>query len=464
MVIVLGNILLFLEDLISGNLPFVLTVFGGIYLTAKGKFFQISGLFKSFGLVKKAFKAPKRKEDGVTSFQAACTALSATVGTGNIAGVAGAVSLGGAGAVFWMWVASFFGMAVKYGEVALSILYRDNELLKGGPMYYIKKGCPYFFKKMSEVFAICALPAVICGGNITQINAAVTSYSQSFDVRLISGIIFAVLTAIAIRGGIKQIGNITEKLVPFMSLVYIILTITIILINADAVATAFKMIFKGAFTPRAVTGGAVGSMSRAALIGASRGVFSNEAGLGTSAMSHSVAKDADFKCQGLFGIFEVFIDTVVICTLTALTILCSGVNIRYGTDASSYLVINAVSTVFGRLSKIIISVMMLVFAYSSVIGWAVYGQICTEWIGNNRLKNIFLKTYPLFCIVGAICNTAYAWRLAAFFNGLMLCINLPSVIYLSNDFLTKEGKKSDFKKNRKFKKNVRRTRSNTAFQ
>ncbi len=451
----LGNILLFLENLISGNLPFVLIVFGGIYLTAKGKFFQISGLFKSFSLVKKAFKTPKRYDEGVTSFQAACTALSATVGTGNIAGVAGAVSLGGAGAVFWMWVSSFFGMAVKYGEVALSIIYRDNELLKGGPMYYIKKGCPNILKKVAGIFAICALPAVVCGGNITQTNAAVTSYTQNFIVKIILGVIFAVLTAIAIRGGIKKIGNITEKLVPLMSLVYIMLTVTIILINIDAVIPAFKMIFKGAFTPKAVTGGAVGSMSRAVLIGASRGLFSNEAGLGTSAMSHSVAKDANPKSQGLFGIFEVFVDTVVICTLTALTILCSGVNINYGTDASSYLVIDAVSTVFGGLSGIIISVMMLVFAFSSVIGWAVYGQICTEWIGSNRLKNIFLKTYPLFCVLGAICNTAYAWRLAAFFNGLMLCINLPAVIYLSNDFLIKEGKKSDFKKNRKFKKNVK---------
>lgn len=455
MVIVLSDILLFLENLISGSLPFALTALGGIYLTVKGKFFQISGLFKSFSLVTKGFKTKKTKEDGITSFQAACTALSATVGTGNIAGVAGAISLGGAGAVFWMWIAAFFGMAVKYGEVALSIIHRDNELLKGGPMYYIKKGCPVILKKMAVVFAFCALPAVICGGNITQTNAAITSYPKSFIVRLLSGIVFAVLTAIAIKGGIKQIGNITEKLVPIMSLVYIILTVTIILINTDALVPAIKMIFKGAFTPRAVTGGAIGSMSRAALIGASRGVFSNEAGLGTSGMSHSVASDANPKTQGLFGIFEVFVDTVLICTLTALTILCSGVNINYGTDASSYLVIDAVSTVFGRLSGIIISVMMIVFAFSSVIGWAVYGQICTEWIGNKSLKKLFLKSYPLFCIVGAVCNTAYVWRLAAFFNGIMLCINLPAVIYMSNDFLINEGKKSDFKKNRKFKKKVR---------
>lgn len=452
MVIYLDKVLLFFEDLISGNLPFTLLISGGIYLTFKGGFFQFTGLFKSFGLVKKAVFAKKKSLSGITSFQAACTALSATVGTGNIAGVAGAVSLGGAGAVFWMWVSAFFGMAVKYGEIALSVKYRDNQKLKGGPMYYIKTALPNRLKGFGTFFCICALPAVICGGNITQTNAAITSFADTFSLKLVFGIIFAVFTALSLGGGIKRIGNITEKLVPLMSVVYIILSVTVILFNCEMLPYAFSMIIKGAFSPRAVTGGVVGSIGRAAIIGASRGVFSNEAGLGTSAMAHSVAVDANSKTQGYFGIFEVFIDTLVICTLTALTILCSGVKINYGYDASSYLVIDAISEVFGPKSNIIISVMMCVFAFSSVIGWAVYGEICTDFLKKPILKKCFLISYPTFCIIGAVCSTEIVWRLAAFFNGIMLIINLPMVVFLSDEFLIKKVKKSDKTKNRKTKR------------
>lgn len=455
MVMVLDKILSFLENLISGNLPFALMILGGIYLSIKGHFFQLTGLFKSFSLVKKAVFAKKKSTLGVTSFQAACTALSATVGTGNIAGVAGAISLGGAGAVFWMWVSAFFGMAVKYGEIALAVKYRDNQRLKGGPMYYIKTSLPTRLKGFSTLFCVCALPAVICGGNITQTNAAITSFADTFSQKLVLGIIFAMFTALSLRGGIKRIGNITEKLVPLMSLVYIILALVVIFFNIEILPQTFKMIVEGAFSPRAVTGGAIGSMGRAAIIGASRGVFSNEAGLGTSAMAHSVAIDADAETQGYFGIFEVFIDTVVICTLTALTILCSGVNINYGADASSFLVTEAISQVFGSFSQVIISFMMCVFAFSSVIGWAVYGDICISFLKIPVLKKCFLAAYPLFCIVGAICNTALVWRLAAFFNGIMLIINLPSVVFLSDDFIAGKVKNNDKRKNKKFKRGNR---------
>ncbi len=452
MVMVLDKVLRFLEDLISGNLPFALLIIGGVFLTFKGKFFQFTGLFKSFGLVKKAVLKKEENTSGITSFQAACTALSATVGTGNIAGVAGAVSLGGAGAVFWMWVSAFFGMAVKYGEIALSVKYRDNGKLKGGPMYYIKTALPNKLKSFGTIFSICALPAVICGGNITQTNAAITSFASSSSLKLISGIIFAIFTALSLGGGIKRIGKITEKLIPLMSLVYIILAIIVIFFNFEMLPKAFFMIIKGAFSPKAVTGGMVGSLTRAAIVGASRGVFSNEAGLGTSAMAHSVAYDADSKIQGYFGIFEVFIDTVVICTLTALTILCSGVKINYGDDASSFLVKEALFSVFGSFSSVLIPFMMCVFGFSSVIGWAVYGEICADFLKRPIIKKCFLITYPLFCIVGAVCDTALVWRLAAFFNGIMLIINLPAVVFLNDEFLIKKVKKSDKSKNRKIKR------------
>ena len=451
----MDKVLKFTEDFISGTLPFVLLILGGIFLSIKGRLFQLTGLLKSFGLVKKAVLKKGKNEKGVTSFQAACTALSATVGTGNIAGVAGALSLGGAGAVFWMWVSAFFGMAVKYGEISLSVKFRDGEKLRGGPMYYISSAISKKLKGFAMLFCICALPAVIFSGNITQTNAAITSFSYNIMSKFILGIIFALFTALSLKGGIRRIGKVTEKLVPFMSVVYIMLSLTVICINYKFLPEAFRMIIEGAFSPKAVTGGAVGSMTRVAFIGASRGIFSNEAGLGTSGMSHSVAVDADYKTQGYFGIFEVFIDTIVICTLTALTILCSGVNINYGEDASSYLVINAVSTVFGSLSDVLIAFMMCIFGFSSVIGWAVYGEICIDFLKKPVLKKIFTFIYPLFCIVGAVCNTAVVWRLASFFNGIMLIINLPAVIFLSDEFFIKRNK-NDRNKNRKFKRKNRK--------
>lgn len=455
MVIFLDKVLVIFENLISGSLPFAMLLIGGIFLTVKGRFFQISGLVKSFSLVKKAVFSKDKSQKGVSSFQAACTSLSATVGTGNIVGVAGAVSLGGAGAVFWMWVSAFLGMAVKYGEISLAIKYRDEEKLKGGPMYYIKTAMPEGFKKLSVLFCLGALPAVICGGNMTQTNAAITPVTSNYNLKLFLGVVFAFFTWLSLKGGIKRIGNITEKLVPIMSLVYIILSFCVIFFNIKGLPNIFSMIFKGAFSPKAVTGGAIGSVMRTAVIGASRGVFSNEAGLGTSGMSHSVAYDANHKTQGYFGIFEVFIDTIVICTLTALTILSSGVKINYGKDLSSVLVIDALSTVFGGFSRTLIAFMMCIFAFSSVIGWAVYGKICVDFIKSDFIMKLFVITYPLFCILGAVCDTAYIWRMASFFNGIMLIANLPSVIYLSDKFLKSENKKDDRKKIKCFKRRDR---------
>ena len=444
------ELLLNIENILSGMLLFALMVIGGLFITLKGRFFQVSGLIKSFPLVKKAVTV-KNNGEGLTSFSAACTALSATVGTGNIAGVAGALSIGGAGAIFWMWVTAFTGMAVKFGEIALAVIFREESggEISGGPMHYIKNGMPKMFMPLSMLFALAALPSVICSGNITQTNAAVTSFESGRGVRFILGLTFAVLTFIISCGGIKRIGKVTEWLVPIMALVYIILSFGVIGSNISFLPQAFRMIFKGAFNPKAVTGGAVGSLLTAVFTGASRGIFSNEAGLGTSAMAHSAAIDAEPETQGYFGIFEVFVDTVLLCTLTALTILCSGVNIEYGKTASSELVSRALSECYGNLSQPILGVMMCVFGFSSVIGWAVYGNICTEFLFGEKGKNIFRFIYPLGCIAGAVFDTAVVWRLSAFFNGIMLCINLPCLIYMSEDFLKfTRGNKND-RKNRK---------------
>lgn len=435
-------------NLLSGLFPLILLIICGFYITFKGKFFQFSRFFESLGLVRKAVCSKREKHKGITSFQAACTALSATVGTGNIAGVAGAISIGGAGAIFWMWISAFLGMAVKFCEVALAIHFREKkgENYLGGPIYYMKKGLGKRLSFLPYIFALAGIPAVFCTGNITQVNAAVLSVGSSITVRITMGIAFALLTAAVALGGITRIGTVTEKIVPVMSLVYTVMTLVVVATNLNTVPQAFSMIFKGAFSPKAVTGGAVGSILTAVITGSSRGVFSNEAGLGTSAMAHSVAIDANADTQGLFGIFEVFFDTVFICTLTALTILCSGVNINYGSVASSELVGFALSGCFGKASQPLLAVMMCVFAFSSVIGWAVYGNICAEFLGGDRCKKLFTVIYPLFCIVGAMSGTEFAWKISELFNGIMLCVNLPAIIILSDNITYKKEVKNERKK------------------
>lgn len=430
-------------------LPFCALILCGFYLTFMGDFFQFRLLPRSVKLIKKAFRESKKSNE-YTSFKAACTSLSAAVGTGNIAGVSGAIAIGGAGAVFWMWVSALLGMSIKAVETVIGVEYRkssENNIF-GGPMYYIKDGIPKI-KVLSYIFAIVGIPAVFCTGNITQTNAAVISITDNSVLKIIIGLILAVLTLAATSGGIKRIGNITEKIVPVMSVLYIAICFIIIALNIDFLPKAFKMIIVGAFNPKAVTGGAVGSFITTALIGGERGIFSNEAGLGTAPIAHSSAKDANPQFQGLFGIFEVFADTILICTLTALTILCSKTDISYGKTASSELVVASLSNVFGGLAKWIISVMLFLFAFSSIIGWAAYGEAFVKFLFGKRFKKVFTLIYPLGCIVGAVTNVDLAWRLSAFFSGIMLCINLPSLIMLSDQalkYFKKRGKTKCIKK------------------
>ena len=449
----------FLENIIAYYFPLTLLLLCGIYITLNGGFFQLKKFPQSAKLIIKAITVKKEKGAKLTSLQSACTALAATVGTGNIAGVAGAVSLGGAGAVFWMWVSAFLGMAVKYAEITLAICFRQKNKTEyiGGPMYYIKSRLPKGLKFLSVFYAIAGIPACFCTGNITQSNSAILSVSQNIYVRLGFGIIFAALTYIVIFGGSGRIGLVTEKTVPVMSAIYTALAITVIILNIDLLPTAFNMIIKGAFNPKAVTGGVVGTALTSVITGASRGIFSNEAGLGTSAMAHSIAEDANPDTQGLFGIFEVFVDTILICTLTGLTILCSGVKINYGAAASAELVGNALSAELGGISYIALAVMMCFFGFSSVIGWAVYGNICTSFLFGDKGKTVFLFIYPLGCILGAVATVDTAWKISEFFNGIMLCVNIPSILLLSDEFLNVlRGNKNAIQKNRKFAKTVRK--------
>lgn len=430
---VMRDFFCFAETLISGMLPFVFLVFSGIYFTVKSNFFQFKYLPSSVAYaLGSIFK--KRKKGEVSPFQAACTALSATVGTGNIAGVAGALSLGGAGAVFWMWVSAFAGMIIKVAEIVLSLNYREKKdgVFVGGPMYYIKNGLPIAFKPLAAIFAVCGIFAVFTSGNLTQTNAAIASVGGGTAVKVTGGIVFAAVTAAVLTGGNTRIGAFTEKIVPLMAALYIVMTFGVIGKNLSELPHAFGMIIKGAFCPKAVTGGVIGSFTAALVNGASRGVFSNEAGLGTSAMAHSASDNTDGVNQSLYGIFEVFTDTVVICTLTALTVLCSGIYINYGATASTELVNEAFSVIYGDLSGALLALMMCLFGLSSVIGWGYYGTVCCSYVFGNKGKRLFVFIYPAACIIGAVCSADTAWRLSAFFNGIMLCVNTFAVMLLSS--------------------------------
>ena len=421
----------FMENLISGMLPFSLLIFCGVYITVTGRFFQFAKFLKSIALSIKAFRCKKECKGEISSFQSACTALSATVGTGNIAGVAGAVSLGGAGAIFWMWIAAILGMAIKFAEVKFAVIHRERKNGKyiGGPMFYIKNGLSKKFSFLAFLFAAALIPATFFSGNLTQVNASVSAVNGE-KPKILIGILFAVITALVIWGGNRRIGLVTERVVPIMSAVYTALCLGVIIKNANLLPESFMMIFKGAFSPRAVTGGTVGSVFIAMFTGASRGIFSNEAGLGTSAIAHSAAFDANSETQGLFGIVEVFIDTIVICSITALTILCSGVNIEYGKTASSELVVRAISGAYGKTSGYLLGFMMAVFAISSVIGWGFYGNVCCDFIFGKKGVAVFKILYPITCIFGAISSSAFAWETASLFNGIMLIINLPVIMLL----------------------------------
>lgn len=443
--------MMFLENFISGVLPFSFLLICGIYLTIKTGFSQITRFPESVRLTRLAFKNRKEGSE-ITSFKAACTALSATAGTGNIAGVASAISIGGAGAIFWMWVSAILGMCIKAVEITLSVLYREKnkDLFVGGPMYYIKNGLGGKFKLLGLVFCCAALPAVFCSGNITQTNAAIVTFCGDGLSKGIWGVLFFVATLVAITGSVKRIASITESLIPLLTVLYIILCMVVIIANHDFFPKAFAMIFEGAFNPKAVTGGAVGSATTCIFIGASRGIFSNEAGLGTSAMAHSAAVDANPRTQGLFGMFEVFIDTIILCTLTALTILCSGVKINYGYNSSTEPVLGALNGFYGSFGGIALSIMMCLFAYASIIGWAFYGKMCTGYLLGNFGNIIFTIIYPFACIVGALFDSAVAWRLSSVCNGIMLCVNLTALLLLSGKAqkYLKRGPRIDRKKNR----------------
>lgn len=454
-----------INDFIWG-VPAMICIIGvGLYLSIRTRFLQI----RKFGYaiqttIGRMFRKKEASDGALTPFQAVCTALAATVGTGNIAGVAGAIAIGGPGAVFWMWISAILGMCTKFFEVTLAVHFRERNAegdLVGGPMYYIKNGLGKNWRWLAYLFAGFGVLTVFGTGNATQVNTITTAIDSALlNYHVIStdtvpvmnwiiGIAITFLVGLILLGGVKRIGQVTERLVPFMAVFYIVLALGVVVFRFQNIPAVFASIFEGAFHPSAVTGGVIGSFFLSMKKGVSRGIFSNEAGLGTGSIAHACADTRKPVKQGLFGIFEVFADTIVICTLTALVILCSGVSVPYGEAAGAELTIAGFTATYGNWVSIFTAVAMCCFAFSTILGWGLYGARCIEFLFNAKVIKPFMVAYSLVAILGATVELGLLWSIAETFNGLMAIPNLIAVFLLSGtvvkmtkEYFAGEGKDS----------------------
>ncbi len=431
------------------GVPAMICIIGvGLLLSIRTRFIQIRKFpYAIKTTIGRMFRKKDASDGAMTPFQAVCTALAGTVGTGNIAGVAGAIAIGGPGAVFWMWCSALLGMCTKFSEVTLAVHFRERNAagdLVGGPMYYIKNGLGKKWQWLAMLYSLFGVLTVFGTGNATQVNtitAAINTPLKEFGilssgavstVNLIIGIVVAMLVALVLLGGIKRIGSVSEKLVPFMALFYVILALGVVIINYKNIPSVFEAIVGGAFDPMAFTGGVVGTMFMSMKKGVSRGIFSNEAGLGTGSIAHACADTQKPVKQGVFGIFEVFADTIVICTLTALVILCSGTTVNYGTAAGAELTISGFTSTYGSWASIFTAVALCCFAFSTIIGWGLYGSRCIEYLcSSSRVVRPFLVVYSFVSILGATVDLGLLWDIADTFNGLMAIPNLIALLLLS---------------------------------
>ena len=431
-----------------GPVMLALLVGTGIYLSIAVGFIQFTKIgYWWKNTIGKIFKKGEAGDGEITPLQAVSTALASTVGTGNIAGVTGAIILGGPGAVFWMWVSALFGMVTKFSEVTLAVKYRErNEKGDwcGGPMYYIKNGLGPKWKWLGGGFAVLGAIAAFGIGNIAQVHSiadSVKSVAVAFNenaasretmICLITGICVAIFVALVLLGGVKRIGQVTEKLVPGMAVIYIVCALVVVFANISAVPGVFASIFKGAFNPAAVTGGAAGMSIKLAMTkGVGRGVFSNEAGLGTGSIAHAASDVDDPIRQGYFGIFEVFADTIIICSMTAFVILISGESIHYGAAAGAELTISGFTAVYGNIASLLAALAMCCFAFSTIIGWGLYGTRCMEFLVGSKANRGFMIVYSFVAILGATIDLGLLWDLAETFNGMMVIPNLIGLFLLS---------------------------------
>ncbi len=476
-----------INNFVWGWVGLILLLGTGLLATVLTKVFQISHLKlwwnNTIGsLFKKEVIGHTKEKGAISPFQALCTALAATVGTGNIAGVAAAICIGGAGAVFWMWIAAFLGMMTNYSENVLGLYFRRrnaNGEWSGGAMYYLtdglgaKKNCKLVGKVLAVLFCIFAMLASFGIGSMGQVNKIVANVAAAFDVKALSsiqvfggislynvllGALIMLLTALITLGGLKRIASVAEKIVPFMVVLFVAGSLVIIGVNYANILPAFKAIFVGAFKPEAFVGGTLGSaIMLAAKQGFKRGVFSNEAGLGSSVMVHSNSNVKEPVKQGMWGIFEVFADTMIVCTMTALVVLTSGVfNAETGelavglTDAT--LVGGAFNTVFpwGNIGQKFIAIAMFLFAFTTVLGWSHYGSKAWEYLFGAKTTFIFRIIHVCTVIFGAVLTSSLAWDISDTFNGLMMLPNLigvvvmlPLVVKITRNYVDRKVKNKD---------------------
>jgi len=455
-----------LNGIAWGPWMLVLLVGTGIYLSIRSGFLQ----FGRFGYVMKntigkIFSKQEAGEGEVTPFQALTTALAATVGTGNIAGVTGAICVGGPGAVFWMWVSALFGMMTKYAEVVLAIRYRERNAKGdwvGGPMYYIKNGLGKGWNWLAVAFSLLGALAAFGIGNMTQVNTIAGTINTAIDAfggntaansvlifgqnvpfsSIIIGCIVAFIVALVLFGGIKRIGSVAEKIVPVMALVYVLCCLAVIGANIGSIGHVFAMIFKGAFNAEAALGGAFGiTIMTTIQKGVGRGVFSNEAGLGSAPMAHAASSESDPVKQGLYGIVEVFMDTIIICSLTALTLLCGADGIVWGQNAGAEMIGAAFSTIFGaQVGSLILALALSLFALTTILSWSLYGSRCCEYILGAKSVPVYQILFVAVIVIGASLKLDLVWNIADTLNGFMAVPNLIAILGLSGVVikLTKE--------------------------
>ncbi len=457
------EIIQFIYDNVLSIVMLVLLILAGLFLTLRTKFFQ----FRKFGYTMKntvggLFDKSQHEKDrkSVSPFQAVTTALAGTIGTGSIAGVATALTMGGPGAIFWMWISALLGMITKYSEIVLSLKYRETTefgSLIGGPMYYMQNGLKK--KWLAIVFSIFAMVACIGTGNATQSNAISEVAFKTLSISpYITGAVLTVVVALVILGGVKRIASINEKLVPFMAILFIIISIVALCFNIANVPSAFSLIFSEAFNFKSAAGGVAGfGIFSAMRYGVGRGVFTNEAGLGSAPIAHAASSEKDPAKQGLWGVFEVFITTIIICTMTALVVLSSDAYLtglptgkfEYTGAALSSEAFNEALPYVGNIG---ISLATVFFSLSTILGWAYYGEICVGYVFSKKREfaiAIYRFVYVAFTFVGAVASLKTVWLIADIFNVLMALPNLIALVALSKVVI--EVTKEHFEKNKKEK-------------
>ena len=429
------------------GVPAMICIIGvGLYLSIRTRFLQIRKFPYSMKVTLGRMMKKKEASDGaLTPFQAVCTALAATVGTGNVAGVAGAIAIGGPGAVFWMWVSALLGMCTKFAEVTLAVHFRETNAqgdLVGGPMYYIKNGLDKKWHFLAYLFAAFGVLAVFGTGNATQVNTittAIDSALSSFNVlpadavklvNLIIGVALAIIIALILIGGIKRIGNVTSKLVPFMAIMYIVLALGVIIFHIKSVPAVLASIIEGAFNPASVTGGVVGSFFMSMKKGVSRGIFSNEAGLGTAPMAHAASTAETPLVQASIGMLDVFIDTIIVCSMTGFVILVTG-TWTAGSSAASMMTSMAFEQALPGVGQFAVTICLTFFAFTTILGWCVYGERCAIYLFGDRAQMVFRLVYCLAVGVGSVLALDAVWLLADTCNALMALPNLTGVLLLS---------------------------------